>query len=88
MSPIQPYQQRVLDEQSELGGRLERLGRFMWTPEFDQLARDEQMRLARQQQAMKLYYDCLQDRINAFMRSFMPCRTESAPQPQVPGAPQ
>jgi hypothetical protein len=87
VSPIQPYQQRVLDEQSELGGRLERLGRFMWTPAFDQLARDEQMRLARQQQAMKLYYDCLQDRINAFPRMWSGI-LRATTQPQVPGAPQ
>lgn len=64
---MQPHQQRVVDEKSELDEKLEKLEKFIHENDFFQkLPSDEQERMCRQQNAMKKYSEVLGERIAAF----------------------
>lgn len=63
---MQPHQQRVVDEQEELKGRLDKLNSFFTTPIFSGLDGAEQERLRRQAGVMQEYVDVLSERIAAF----------------------
>lgn len=61
-----PYQQRVVDERTELLERTNKLAAFLVTPTFDRLADDEQTRLRDQLEYMVGYDRILSERIAAF----------------------
>ena len=62
----QPYQQRVIDEQTELAIKLGKLRKFNGGELFQTLPVDEQLRLQMQANAMMLYLYILNSRIGAF----------------------
>ena len=65
--PFEPYQQRVVDEKTELDGKYRKLIEFIEeSPTFPRLPDDEQNRLRRQKDCMKNYSDVLGERISAF----------------------
>ena len=67
---MQLHQQRVVDEQSELNEKLNKLSDFIKTsPLFEGLPIDEQERLMRQKYYMIEYSDVLAERIAAFSLS-------------------
>jgi hypothetical protein len=63
-----PYQQRVLDEQRELQGRIERLHAFIDSPNFESVVPDkiDRLLLTAQASAMTAYGLVLQLRIDRF----------------------
>jgi hypothetical protein len=63
---MQAHQQRVVDEKSELSGKLDKLESFCDTSIFAGLPPAEQSRLTRQLFIMKLYEQVLSERIAAF----------------------
>ena len=64
---MQPHQQRVVDEKTELDIKLDALNNFIDTNKmFSSLSREEQDRLYRQAYAMRGYSDILAERIGAF----------------------
>lgn len=63
---MQPHQQRVLDEKTELDQKLADLLEFSKTSEFDSLDEVEQKKLVRQSVVMCDYSRALSDRINGF----------------------
>ena len=63
---MEDYQQRVVDEKTELDGKIERLNSFFSNPKFRELPPDEQDRMTRQCQAMIEYTGILAERIAAF----------------------
>lgn len=64
---MQPHQQRVVDEKTELDIKLEKLEQFILSNSlFQKLSTDEQIRMCRQQNAMKSYSEVLGERIAAF----------------------
>lgn len=63
---MQAHQQRVVDEKTELDGKLTKLTAFYDTPVFAGLDKEEQNRLTRQGQVMSEYSDILGQRIAAF----------------------
>lgn len=63
---MQPHQQRVVDEKNELGERLEKLMVFRGTQLYKSLPEQEQELLYFQSQAMKHYYEILEQRIELF----------------------
>lgn len=63
---MQPHQQRVVDEKTELDEKLEKLSAFFGNPIFTSLPDVEQNRLNRQKVVMKEYSDILGERIAAF----------------------
>jgi hypothetical protein len=63
---LQPHQQRVIDEKSELDERLAKLVIFMGTELCLSLPFAERGRLKRQASAMKDYTEVLAERIAAF----------------------
>lgn len=64
---IQPHQQRMLDEVQELNGRIAKLGAFMCTPVFANLAIDERLDMLSQLGAMADYSAALARRIARFL---------------------
>lgn len=64
-TPIQPHQQRVLDEHRELAERLDKLTDFFDVEMFDTLDSAEQDRLRNQWYWMTGYKRCLEMRIKA-----------------------
>lgn len=67
MTPLQPHQQRVLDEKAALDAKMVQLAAFIASsPIYLTLEQAEQVRLARQYSYMKAYSDVLGERINAF----------------------
>jgi hypothetical protein len=60
------FQQRVLDEKTELSLKIDKLGVFVTTDVFLVLPDIEQYRLKTQLLVMKLYEGILRDRIAAF----------------------
>ena len=66
MSELQPHQQRVVDEQVELSGKLEKLLKFFDGSIYTSLPVAEQSRLGRQSLIMQLYEQVLEERISAF----------------------
>lgn len=63
---LQPHQQRVVDEKSELDGKIERLAKFIKGTVYPTTDLDEQDRLARQLRAMYGYSEILGERIKNF----------------------
>jgi hypothetical protein len=63
------YQQRVIDEKTELDTRLEKLRTFCKTPVYDGLPSTEQIRLDLQSGYMGHYSDILAERIAAFPKA-------------------
>jgi len=64
---MQPRQQRVIDEKTELDDKLGKLNTFIVeSPIFQSLPDDEQARLVRQHKVMELYSEVLGERISAF----------------------
>lgn len=64
---MQPHQQRVVDEKSELDDKLGKLGVFIESsPIFAVLPDDERERLVRQKSCMGEYSEILGERIAAF----------------------
>ncbi|HEX5362344.1 MAG TPA: hypothetical protein VFW49_14855 [Fluviicoccus sp.] len=64
---LQPHQQRVVDEKTELDDRLQKLDAFIkGNPVFTSLAPEEQLRMVRQANAMSAYSEVLGERIAAF----------------------
>ena len=61
-----PYQQRVIDENRELGERLGKLLAFFQTPAFVELSEAERSRLRNQARFMDGYAAVLEERIAAF----------------------
>lgn len=67
MSHLQPHQQRVIEERSDLAQRLERLRAFIRSEACAQLVNeDERGRLVRQTVYMGCYLQVLDERIAAF----------------------
>ena len=63
---LQPHQQRVVDEKTELDAKLAKLKAFGLTPLFDGLPTEEKQRLTEQEGYMLNYSDVLGRRIAAF----------------------
>jgi hypothetical protein len=63
---MQPHQQRVLDEKSELDEKRTKLTAFIGGDIYRKLDPVEQSRLNRQLEAMTLYSNILGERIAAF----------------------
>ena len=64
---MQPHQQRVVDEKTELVAKIDKLKAFiMESPIFKTLPADEQKRLNRQYDVMLEYANILKTRIDAF----------------------
>ena len=63
---LQPHQQRVVDEKTELDERLTKLIAFFDSPIFAGLQTDEQDRMKRQADHMTNYSVVLGERIAAF----------------------
>ena len=61
-----PHQERVIVERDELRVRLDKLSAFVETQYFAGLSVAEQVRLTRQVKAMRVYHECLCERIDAF----------------------
>lgn len=63
---MQPHQQRVVDEKSELDDRHAKLLAFFGSPIYASLSADEQARLSQQAYFMSAYSGVLGERIAAF----------------------
>ncbi len=63
---MEAHQQRVVDEKTDLDGKLQRLTLFFSGPIFSTLTADEQTRLRRQAAIMQSYSEVLAERIAAF----------------------
>ena len=63
---MQEHEQRVVDEQAELSGRLLKLDQFILNDKFDDLAEIDRVMLLSQQDAMHSYNNCLNRRIGHF----------------------
>jgi hypothetical protein len=63
---LQPHQQRVIAERSELHERIDKLTAFINTQAFLEIQYAEQRRLIRQQVLMHELRDVLDERISAF----------------------
>lgn len=63
---MQPHQQRVVDEKTELDTKHLALSKFFSTDIYKNLDIDEQDRLCRQYDIMEEYSDILAERIEAF----------------------
>ena len=66
MSPLSPFQQRVVDEKKELDERIVKLGAFLYSATFMSLPLAEVDRLAEQFSIMEEYSEILRKRIAAF----------------------
>ena len=68
MQHFEPYQQRVVDEKTELDSKHRKLIEFIEeSSTFPRLPEDEQNRLRRQKDCMRNYSDVLGERISAFI---------------------
>lgn len=63
---VQPHQQRVVEEKTELDSRLEKLKAFIETEKFQSLSFDERWDLRAQRAVMSEYSDILRRRIAAW----------------------
>lgn len=64
---MQAFQQRVIDERTELDDRIERLSIFISGHLFRTLPSDERSRLRSQHSIMLMYSNILTTRIDAFI---------------------
>ncbi len=64
---LEPWQQRVIEEKTELDEKRDALGRFKQTDFFAALPWQEQERLNTQAHVMTMYSAVLGERIAAFM---------------------
>lgn len=65
---MQPHEQRVVDEQSELEGKLHKLNEFTKTSTFDLLASEDRTLLRMQLEVMRTYSSILGLRIARFTK--------------------
>lgn len=63
---MQPHQERVVAEKSELDEKIVKLTSFIGGSIYRTLPEQEQSRLNRQLEAMRLYSNVLTERIDAF----------------------
>ena len=63
---LEDWQQRVVNDQSELFDRLEKLVEFTGSDKFKELPADKQVQLVQQAHHMNAYNDILTARIEAF----------------------
>ncbi len=63
---LQPYQQQVIDEKTNLDNKRSRLAEFKNTEIYEQLPKEEKDRLEHQAFHMLAYSDILTARIEAF----------------------
>lgn len=63
---MESFQQRVIEEEKDLGGKIDRLRGFFHNSAFLKLPTDEQERMKLQLQHMLDYNDVLAQRIKAF----------------------
>lgn len=63
---MEAFQQRVIDEKTELDSKLEKLTTFIQGDLYTNLEKDERLRLIRQTSYMRSYSDILTERIAAF----------------------
>ena len=63
---MEPHQQRVVDEQSQLDEKITKLTKFMCGETFLKLSADERARMTYQRLLMREYSSILGDRIEAF----------------------
>ncbi len=63
---MKEFQQRVVDEKSELDDKLGKLTRFIGTGSFNKLSMNEQRRMERQREIMMQYSHILGERIYEF----------------------
>jgi hypothetical protein len=64
---MEAFQQRVVDEKTDLDGKIERLGAFIQGSTYLKLPAAEQERLKTQVHWMKKYTEVLGERIAAFV---------------------
>lgn len=58
-----PYQERVIEEKTQLDEKLRKIRAFMVSPEFGRLSPEEQGRIKHQENTMWEYSDVLRERI-------------------------
>jgi hypothetical protein len=63
---MKAYQQRVINEKSCLDDKLGKLTKFIESDEFDALEDDDRKLLVKQEDAMSIYSEILEDRIKRF----------------------
>lgn len=63
---MQPYQERVIIEKSELDTKIEKLETFLFGDGFPLLQKAEQIRMAQQFGYMRSYSEVLRERIENF----------------------
>lgn len=66
MSNYEPHQQRVVEEKNELDEKREKLNNFLQGDFFKTIDENEQERLEKQADVMKMYSDVLGERIRHF----------------------
>jgi hypothetical protein len=64
---MQEWQQRVIDEKTELDGKIRRLDAFLKTDKAQNLPPGENPRMTRQLAVMREYRDILEERISDFV---------------------
>ena len=63
---MRPYQERVVQEKTELDSKLSKLVEFIDGPNFGAISTPERRRMLRQEDAMRIYSSILEERIRAF----------------------
>lgn len=63
---MEAYQQRVIDEKTELNTKFEALNKFLNTEPFDKLSSENQELLYTQTEIMHEYLEILEERIKLF----------------------
>lgn len=66
---MKPYQKRVIDEKALLDEKLDKLNKFIESDAFDALKDDDRKLLIKQEDAMSIYSDILEERIDRFQKS-------------------
>lgn len=67
IAPLQPHQERAVQEKADLDGKIDKLTEFVEGPVHSTLPEDEKSRLATQLHHMKEYATALGQRIAAFV---------------------
>lgn len=66
LDSLLPHQQRVAEEENELGMKIIKLASFLNTDKFKEICIHEQLRLSQQLVVMERYQNILQERIAHF----------------------